>query len=121
MATVEAAPPTTGRRFAARWADELRPGVLANSAATAAAVYGVEIVAVVALAALVFSGRLAGQLPAGLGFVLVGEAALCAVVALPCSYPGSIAIAQDTSAVLHCSASSPPRRRCSWSAPSGCC
>jgi hypothetical protein len=100
IATVEASPSTIGSRFATWRADELQPGVLANSVATGVVVYSVELVALVALAALIYSGRLAGQFPAALGCILVGNAALCAVVALLSSYPGSIAMAQDTSAVL---------------------
>src|SRR5215471_17922955 len=62
---------------------------LVTSLATGLLLYGVGIMPVLAFAALVYSGPLAGQLSAGLGFALLGSAILCGVIALLSSYPGS--------------------------------
>jgi SulP family sulfate permease len=60
-----------------------------------------EIIVVISFAALIFSGPLAGQLPNAIGFIVAGDALMCAVVALLSSYPGSIAVEQDApSAIL---------------------
>lgn len=88
-------------RFSTWLAGELRPEVLAKSAISGLLLYVLEIIVVLSFAALIFSGGLAGQLPYALGFIIIGDAVLCAVVAVLGSYPGSIAVEQDApSAIL---------------------
>jgi SulP family sulfate permease len=92
---------TVQTRFSTWLADELRPDTLLKSAASAVLMYVLEIIVVLSFAALIFSGGLASQLPYALGFIIAGDAVLCAVVALVSSYPGTIAIEQDApSAIL---------------------
>src|SRR4029453_484492 len=81
-------------------AEELRPGVLLTSLLTGVLLYGVGIMPILALATLVFSGQLSGQLSAGVGFALLGSAVVGGVIGLLSSYRGSIALAQDAPAVL---------------------
>ena len=63
---------------------------------TAFLIYILEIIFVVAFTALIYSGELSSQIPRALGFIIIGDAILCAVVAWLSSYPGSIAVEQDT-------------------------
>jgi sulfate permease, SulP family len=63
-------------------------------------IYLLEVIFVISFAALVFSGHLASQLPEALGFILVGNVFLVAVIALFSSYPGSVGVAQDTPGVV---------------------
>lgn len=88
-------------RFSIWAAEELRPEVLVKSVAAGILTYLLEIIVVISFTALIFSGDLARQLPNGIGFIVAGDALLCAVVALLSSYPGSIAVEQDApSAIL---------------------
>ncbi len=87
-------------RFAKWRANELRPNVLAGSMLGALTIYVLELVFVVSFAALIFSGPLTAQLPQALGFILVGNAILCALISLLSSYSGTIGVEQDTSGAL---------------------
>jgi sulfate permease, SulP family len=87
--------PSIQSRFSVWLADELRPDLLLKSLATGFLVFILELIVVISFSALIFSGDLAGQLPFGLGFIMVGDAILCAVVVLLSSYRGSIAVEQD--------------------------
>jgi SulP family sulfate permease len=79
---------------------ELTPRRLARGLSAGVLLYFLEIIVIISFAALIFSGRLAGHLPAGLSMLIVGEMVLCAVVAVLSSYAGSIATVQDTSCVM---------------------
>jgi len=70
-------------------------GAFGTSLFTAFLIYILEIIFVVAFTALIYSGELSSQIPRALGFVIVGDAILCAVVAWLGSNPGAIAIEQD--------------------------
>ncbi len=95
------APPSIRARFSTWAADELRPEVLVKSLAAGFLTFLLEIIVVISFTALIFSGDLARQLPYAVGFIVAGDALLCAVVALLSSYPGSIAVEQDApSAIL---------------------
>jgi SulP family sulfate permease len=87
--------PTNQSRFSAWLADELRFETLVKSLTTGFLLYILELIEVISFLALIFSGNLAGQLSYGLGFILVGDAIMCAVVVLLSSYPGTIAGVQD--------------------------
>jgi len=75
-----------------------RPNIrsIGTSLFTAFFIYILEIIFVLAFTALIFSGELSSQIPRAIGLILFGDAILCAVVALLSSYPGFIAIEQDT-------------------------
>ncbi|MBV9282878.1 MAG: hypothetical protein JOZ41_22615, partial [Chloroflexi bacterium] len=59
--------------WSARLTDELTPRRLVTSLSAAALMYFVEMILVTSFAALIFTGPLAGQLPAGLGWLLAGN------------------------------------------------
>lgn len=82
------------------FSNEFTPRQLARSLSAGVLLYFLEIIVVVSLAALIFSSRLAGQLPAGLGLLIAGDTVLFAGMALFSSYAGSIAVVQDTSCVM---------------------
>jgi SulP family sulfate permease len=62
---------------------------------TAFFIFILEIIFVVAFTALIYSGELSSQIPRALGFIIIGDAILCAVAALLSSNPGAIAVEQD--------------------------
>jgi len=76
------------------WNTHLRS--IGNSLFTAFFIYILEIIFVLAFTALIYSGELSSQIPRAIGFILFGDAILCAVVAWLSSYPGFIAVEQDT-------------------------
>lgn len=68
---------------------------------TAGIVIGIIIAFVeISFAALIFSGKLSAFLPNGIGFLLLGTCVLGVVIALFDSYPGMIALAQDSPAAI---------------------
>ncbi|MDX9753190.1 MAG: SulP family inorganic anion transporter [bacterium] len=68
---------------------------------TAGIVIGIIIAFVeISFAALIFSGKLSAFLPNGIGFLLLGTCVLGVVIALFSSYPGMIALAQDSPAAI---------------------
>lgn len=87
---------TKRKQLSARIADELQLSTLGSSLLSALVIGIFEIIVVVSFAALIFSGELASQMPRALGFIIVGDAILCLTVALLSSYPGAIAVEQDT-------------------------
>jgi SulP family sulfate permease len=87
-------------RLAGWFKDELSLHQLSASLHAALMLYLLEIILTLSLAALIFSGRLAAELPYALSFVLIGGALLVATVTLLSSYGGSIAVAQDTPGVI---------------------
>src|SRR4051812_17752686 len=89
------------RRQLSRWsANELNAAALGGSLLSSLVTYVLAVIFVISFAALVFSEELAGLLPQVLGFILIGNAIMLAVVALLSSYPGSTAIAQDAPAAV---------------------
>ncbi len=87
-------------RLAAWLADELARDRLARSLVAGSLIFLLELVVVVSFTALILGGPLAAYLPAALGLTLVGDAVLCAVVALTSSYGGSVALQQDAPAAI---------------------
>ena len=67
---------------------------------TAFFIYILEIIFVIAFIVLIYSGELSSQIPRALGFIIVGDAILCAVVAILSTNPGAIAVEQDTPGVM---------------------
>ena len=63
---------------------------------TAFFIYILEIIFVLAFTALIYSGELSSQIPRAMGFIILGDAVLCAVVAWLSSYAGFIGVEQDT-------------------------
>lgn len=82
-------------RVSAFLTDELQPSVLARSLVGGAMIYIVEIIMVISLAALIFSGSLAEQLFFVIGFMIVGNAILSIVTTLLSSNGGTIADIQS--------------------------
>ena len=60
----------------------------------------VDVVIASSLAALIFSGKLAPYLPAGIGITLMATATIMVVTALLSSLPGSVGAVQDTPAAI---------------------
>ncbi len=78
----------------------LQPGQLLP-AVTAGLVVGViDVIVEVSLAALIFSGDLAGLVPRGIGLALFGAMVAGFVGAVFSSYPGTIVVPQDAPAVI---------------------
>jgi len=69
---------------------------IGTSLFTAFFIYILEIIFVVAFTALIYSGELSSQIPRALGFIIVGDAVLCAIATWLSSNPGAIAVEQDT-------------------------
>jgi len=100
MTTTPSAAPAQAR-FAAWLRSELRPRQFITSLNAALVIFLVEIIIVLSLTALIFSGRLAVYLPRVIPAVIVGDALLVTLVAIFSTYGGSIAVVQDApSAVL---------------------
>ena len=78
------------------WRGRFSLAALGTSLFTAFLIYLLEITFVISFAALIFSGELASQLPQALGFIIFGDALMVAVIAGLSSYPGMIAVEQDT-------------------------
>lgn len=70
-------------------------GIFVSSLLTAFFIFILEIIFVVAFTALIYSGELSSQVPRALGFIIIGDALLCAVGALLSSNPGAIVVEQD--------------------------
>ncbi len=83
------------------WAkSEFNRKALAQSLSAGLLLYVLEAILAVSFGALVFGGPLAGFLPLAIALVLIGDAILVLTVSLMSSYPGSIAVEQDTPAVI---------------------
>lgn len=80
--------------------EEFSPTALPRSLSAGITLFLLEVIFVVSFGALIFKGEIAQFLPRALTFILVGDALLVLVVALLSSYPGSIAVEQDTPAVI---------------------
>ena len=70
-------------------------GTIAPSFLTAFFIFILEIIFVVAFTALIYSGELSSKIPRALGFIIIGDAILCAVGAMLSSNPAAIAVEQD--------------------------
>lgn len=94
-------------RFSEWLSGEIRLRNLATSLAAGLLIYTLEIIVITSFAALIYSGDLSEFMGQGIGLIIVGDALICAVVAIFSSYSGSIAIGQDApSAVLAVAAAS---------------
>ncbi|HEX9029074.1 MAG TPA: SulP family inorganic anion transporter, partial [Anaerolineales bacterium] len=83
------------------FASEFQLAALPRSIAAGVLMFLLEVIIVISFTAFIFSGPLTASLPYGIGFLIAGDAVLCAVVALLSSYAGSVAVEQDVpSAVL---------------------
>ena len=67
---------------------------------TAFFIFVLEIIFVVAFTALIYSGELSSQIPRALGFIIIGDAILCAVVAWFSSFSSAIAVEQDATGAM---------------------
>jgi SulP family sulfate permease len=68
---------------------------------TAGLVAGVLIIVIeISFAALIFSGDLSAYISQGIGFTLFGALVISVVVALTSSYPGAVALPQDSPAAI---------------------
>ncbi len=74
-----------------RWLPALTAGLVAGI---------IAIVVEISFAALIYSGDLAGHVSSGIGFALAGGVVITAIVALTSSFPGALAIPQDTPAAI---------------------
>src|SRR5712691_2802099 len=94
MTTVPSVAPA--RASLAEWLrSELRPRQFITSLNAALVVFLVEIIIVLSLTALIFSGRLAVYLPRVIPAVILGDALLVTLLAIFSSYGGSVAVVQD--------------------------
>ena len=66
-----------------------------TSVFTAFFIFILEIIFVLAFTTLIYSGELSSQIPRAMGFIIFGDAILCAVVAWLSSYPSFIGVEQD--------------------------
>jgi sulfate permease, SulP family len=62
--------------------------------------YMIEAILAISFAALIFSGPLSGGISSAISLILAGNALLVLVISLFSTYSGSIAVSQDTPAVL---------------------
>jgi SulP family sulfate permease len=71
-------------------ADRFLPGIV-----TGLLIGTLNVMIAISFAALIFSGKLAANLPTGIGMVLIGDWLVCSLVALIGSHPSMVAISQD--------------------------
>ena len=79
---------------------ELHPRQLAASLMAGVITGILEVPIEISFAALIFTGVLAPYLSNGIGFFLMGAIIFSVMSALLSSYPGSVSLPQDTSAVI---------------------
>lgn len=60
----------------------------------------IELIFVIAFAALIYSGDLASEVPRAIGFIILGDAGLCLVVALFSSNSRMITIELDAPGIM---------------------
>lgn len=89
-----------GVRLRAWLRHELTPRHALASVNAAVILYLLEMIVTLSVVTLIFSGSLAPYLPQAIGYVLIGNALLVAVVTLFSSYGGSMAVTQDTPGVI---------------------
>ncbi len=87
-------------RLSAWLADEFRPSRLARSLLAGSLIYILEVVFAISFTALVYTNELASYLPFAIGFTLLGDAVLCAMVAAFSSYRGASAVEEDVPAAI---------------------
>jgi SulP family sulfate permease len=83
-----------------RFRDELQPSKLLSGLLTGLIVALLEVPLEISFAALIFTGLLAPYISYGIGYLCMGAVVLSLVSALLSSYPGSLSLPQDTSAVI---------------------
>lgn len=89
-----------GARLRAWLRYELTPRHALASLNAALILYLLEMIVTLSVVTLIFSGSLAPYLPQAIGYVLIGNALLVAMVTLFSSYGGSMAVTQDTPGVI---------------------
>jgi SulP family sulfate permease len=80
--------------------EQLRPDRILPSISAGVVVALIDIPIEISLAALIFSGALAGYVASGIGLALVGVMVIGFVVALTSSFPGTVALPQDSPAAI---------------------
>ena len=92
--------PKVRRRLSVWAAEELHPRVLLSSLLAGGLIYILEVVFAISFTALVYTNELASYLPLAIGFTLLGDAVLCAIVGVFSSYRGASAVEQDVPAAI---------------------
>lgn len=83
-----------------RWGDEFRGTRLLSSLNAAVVLYLLETIITLSVVALIYAGDLAVHLPTVVGAALIGNAVLVTIVSLFGSFAGTMAVTQDTPAVI---------------------
>ena len=96
----KSSPVTLQDRFSAWIKEEFNSDNLPQSISSGLLLFFVEAIFVTSFSALIFKGRVGEYLPIALTYILIGDAIIVLVVSLLSSYPGSIAVEQDTPAVI---------------------
>lgn len=91
---------TSPDRLPGGWSDELTGTRLLSSLNAAMVLYLLEMIITLSVVALIYAGDLAIHLPTVVGAALIGNALLVAIVSLFGSFAGTMAVTQDTPAVL---------------------
>lgn len=95
-----AAPAGAFERSSGGWGDEFRGGRLVSSLNAAVVLFLLEMIITLSVVALIYSGDLAVHLPTVIGAALIGNAVLVTVISLFGSFAGTMAVTQDTPAVI---------------------
>ena len=74
--------------------------MLLSSLLAGGLIYILEVVFAISFTALVYTNELASYLPLAIGFTLLGDAVLCAIVGVFSSYRGASAVEQDVPAAI---------------------
>lgn len=82
------------------WRDELTGTRLLSSLNAAVVLFLLEMIITLSVVALVYSGDLAVHLPTVIGAALIGNALLVTIVSVFGSFAGTMAVTQDTPAVI---------------------
>jgi SulP family sulfate permease len=80
--------------------EEFQPDALLKSFTSGLMLSILEIIFAISFSALIFSGPLAGQLPYGIGWIVLGDAVLVGTVALLSSFRGMFSVEQDAPSAL---------------------
>lgn len=82
------------------WGDEFSGTRLLSSINAAVVLYLLEMIITLSVVALIYSGDLAVHLPTVIGAALIGNALLVTIVSVFGSFAGTMAVTQDTPAVI---------------------
>jgi SulP family sulfate permease len=99
---VDNEPPSTGASASSTsgWRAEFTGARLLSSVNAAVVLFLLEMIITLSVVALIYSGDLAVHLPTVVGAALIGNAILVVVVSLFGSFAGTMAVTQDTPAVI---------------------